>query len=333
MDEHGSSGVSSHFQSLFSEPTTPVVIDMTEEEEEQGGYCAGCLKDLNNVNFLLQMKHVKECPRRITHGVLEQICDNATQRLISGKKALIEFLRYYGYGHVVEDFVNSVGTLSNLRSMDVGRLEHVTGVERLFEKKRLMFAIEQYKHSGCLHQRRSHLLDTAKGRRTKDKGNVKSLKRMCADDKQDKKVKSKVEDASKHFLVDIDKVLLDTFWKTACTGATMTEADGQRSSRVYEKMTVWCHRVVSREHSLWYGAADCRLCLEKGSLEERLGSARRNSMVKQGDTSVTDSCRTIATKQVRLKALKDELQVHLSTIEELQSMILALEEDIKNAST
>lgn len=344
-------GVSLEFQSLFSsvEPPSkdgtsesPVVIDMTLDEDGPGGFCAVCLEDLNKVNFLLQMKHVKECSKgNRLDGVLEQVCVNSAtkstgkQGLINGKEALIKFLQHYGYHDIIDDVIRGIGSLSNVRLMDIGQMEQATGVEGLAEKKRLLFAMEHYSQVGHLQfKKSSHLFE--KRQMDGKRGSVKSLKGMWVGGKENAVVKKKknnnINTNPSKRSVDMDKVLLDTFWKVLDCGCTKNP--NSACSRLYEHGTPWCHRVVSRDQSIWYGAADCRLFLEQGSLEQRLKSGSRKAVVRT-NKSIKDKVdyNTLAMKHVRLKALKDELQVHLSTVEELRSMICTLEEDITRCST
>ncbi len=339
MDENHPSGVSFNFQCLFSEPkraappagtSADEIIDMTNDDEELGGFCPTCLKDLSDVNFLLQMKHVKECKKMTGRetGVLEPICENPKRGLICGKQALVEFLHFYGYGSLVQDLMKTVKTLSNLMLMDAVDLEQMTRVEGLSQKKRLIFALEQYKKTGHVYQRTSTILDKRKNSRLKDRTNTRSLKHLCVDGKHGMTQDTNKSGTKAKSSVDIEKILLDTFWKSSRD--TEPRSPEGCVSRIYEGRTSWCHRVVARDQSLWFGAADCRLRLEKGCLEERLRSGTRTSVVQQED-SVAKAYQTIAMKQMRLKALKDELQVHVSTVEELRSMIRALEEEMKDS--
>lgn len=374
--ERGDGGVSLEFESLFSdtregcrrdsrrhvasthmEEDNDVVIDMTgdlsqTEGEDDGRFCAVCLKELNELNFLMQMKHVKECSRACrSSAVLKQIWKNGDtegtgktdcrneggkQSFVGGKTALIQFLEYHGYSDMVQRFLNSVGTLSKVRDMDLEEVERVSGVHGLFHKRRLMFALEQYKKCGHLPLRHSHLPkenNTGKKRHR----NGASLRHLCGEQNaehvhgQNMTVRLDVAHNRLKSVANAEKMILEGCW-TVLKGTRMSPRF-RRTSTMYEKNTHWCHRVVIRDQSLWHGAAKCQLSLESGCLEQRLRtSTQRNVVVNNSSPDQKEDCLTVAMKQVRLKALKEELRVHLATVEELQSMIDTLEKDIQNSS-
>eukprot|EP00889_Picochlorum_renovo_P008291 jgi/Picre1/35321/NNA_002783.t1 len=333
-----------------------VVIDMTgedkpvllaENKEEKDAecsnlvFCGVCLQNLEDVNFLLRMKHVKECCRLYGSGKLSE------KKMVSGSRALKLFLEYHGCVEYYDKFIasNIVKDLAHVRGMDsheLGRVQSIVG-----GRKKLELALEHYALHGKLPLRASLLARSGSEKSQKAVKRMKSNKNVSLMGRQKQQKKEAVGNGTvcpsgglthrndRHNFQDctsrlrrVERMLFVSFYEDNGENDDTKQCGSCRVKLHHHKSVVYRNNGhVTQGESMWVGAGCCGFELRSGSLEKRLalkrGDVREGRGV--GNRALQES---IAVKKVRLKAMEDELQVQLSTVKELEGMIGSLKKEI-----
>jgi hypothetical protein len=319
------------------------------QEEELGCFCGACLKELSDLHFLMQMKHVKEC--QMSSSDLKSDNNNKENRgptpgvtkarkgIVPGDVALELFLvHHYGYDErvlkmFVEAGVKSLNCILKMCSRVVEELEALPGLEGLSGKKRLVFALEQYVEQGCVKRggTRKSVLDVERKKVvSRDRGKVsKSLKELVARDSRERGIDMMVENVEMSLPRHrrrVEMTLLDVLYRSSSGSSDKIDAvrhhGGGKSS-----MLCSYSRVESVEQSLWFATHGRGLLIpECGTLEERI--QRRGNDARGFDGRRDHEVESVAMKQVRLKAMQEELRAQKMAVSELERMIVDLEQEI-----
>lgn len=332
-----------------------VVIDMTgedrpvllAEEKEEGAecsnllFCGVCLQKLEDVNFLLRIKHVKECCRLYGSG-------KVSEKMVSGQRALKLFLEYHGCIEYYDKFIDSniVKDLDHVHGMgshELRRLHSIVG-----GRKKLELALEHYALHGRLPLRASLLARSGSEKSNKTVKRMKSNKNISLMGRQ-KQQQQKNEAASngtvcpsggltgrnpRHNTLDctsrlrrVERMLFVSFYEDTCENDTR-QCGSSRMTLNHQSVVYRNNNGhVTQDESMWVGAGCCGFELRSGSLERRLALKRGDVREGRGVGNRAQQ-ESIAVKKVRLKAMEDELQVQLSTVKELEDMIGSLKKEI-----
>lgn len=320
------------------------------QEEELGCFCGACLKELSDLHFLMQMKHVKECQmsssdlksdnsiNKENRGPTAAVT-KAGKGIVPGDVALELFLvHHYGYDErvlkmFVEAGVKSLNCILKMCSRVVEELEALPGLEGLSGKKRLVFALEQYVEQGCVKRggTRKSVLDVER-KKVVSRGKVsKSLKELVSRDSREKGIDMMVENVEvslpKHRR-RVEMTLLDVLYRSSGSSDTIG-AVGMVRHNGGGKSSMLCSysHVESVEQSLWFATHGRGLLIpECGTLEERI--QRRGNDARGLDGRRDHEVESVAMKQVRLKAMQEELRAQKMAVSELERMIVDLEQEI-----
>ena len=310
------------------------IIDVTKEEGEEGSavfFCGVCLKNLHEVNFLLRIKHVKECCR---------LYGKVSEKMLSGSGALKLFLEYHGCLEYYDRFV--VKDLAHVHGMDsheLRRLQNVVG-----GRKKLELALEHYALHGRLPLRASLLARGAseKSQKKVKKNTYSSLMGRQQQQQRNESASNETVHASsrrtshRHDTEDsrsrlrrIERMLFLSLYEDTDEDDFKQRGSGSCGRLLNHQSVVYQNNShVGQDESMWVGAACCGFELRGGSLEKRI--ALKRGISRDDNRGVGHHIRqeSLAVKKVRLKAMEDELRVQLSTVKELEGMIASLKHEI-----
>ena len=361
VSESDDSGISP-----VNEETTTVVgnvVASVNERTENQLYCSCCCKNVTDMNFLIRMKHVKQCSESFGGAEMNSTDkENGRPSCVSEDSALRYWLKYNGFNEELFDAMKSRGILlKDIGRMDAEKAVEVIGMKK--QKKKMMIAMEQYRQKGCIPLSKSKLnRSTLKKSRSGLGGSLKDRFKRLRGDVDEKSVESRTNalvcsrdtvsgarsmDAGycrhkKDMLLasgiarqrQIELALCGSVCGVVQTGmkyCKSQDCDNRDMTRRLESKYVIC----GKENSIFLATTTCRktdretLTLEQ-RLEKRQGGAGVSDQRARCNSG--DASNSVSIKRVRLKALEDELVVQKATVCHLEELIRDLKREIESDS-
>eukprot|EP00890_Picochlorum_soloecismus_P001175 jgi/Picsp_1/2058/NSC_05523-R1_---NA--- len=319
--------------------------------------------NVTGMNFLIRMKHVKECSDCVDRAQMSDK-ENGRPSCISEESALRRWLKFHGLEQEMFDVMKSRGvSLKEMRGVDPQKAVEGLGMKK--QKRKMMIAIEQYKQKGCIPLSKSKLNRNAyKKSRDGIGASLKDrFKRFRGDDTNKKSAESRVDAYATEKNARIKSADAE-YCKTECGIARQRQielalctslcavlprmGDGESLyNRDETSMVRRCGGLDSKyvicedENTLFRATATCSKNVGELTLEQRLEKRHGAGIyvlssgeqavlkVRQARCNSADASNSFSIKRVRLKALEDELLVQKATVRHLEELIRDLKKDIE----